>query len=131
MHLIRATILTGVLFSAAYAVAQDAISPKPDAANGDDVPATCAGYVKALTDCHVITGTRLADCDDGKPTLQCAFACVKNASCAEITADYCDGSYKDYASCLDACTTAVPPATFVCNDGTQIMASWRCDGVPD
>jgi len=37
MHLLRAIILTGAILSAGYAVGQDAISPKPDAANGDDV----------------------------------------------------------------------------------------------
>jgi hypothetical protein len=36
MHLIRATILIGVILSAAYGVGQDAISPKVDATNGDD-----------------------------------------------------------------------------------------------
>ena len=37
MHLLRAIILTGAILSAGYAAGQDAISPKPDAANGDDV----------------------------------------------------------------------------------------------
>jgi hypothetical protein len=37
MHLIRATILTGVILSAAYVLGQDAISPKPDPANGGDI----------------------------------------------------------------------------------------------
>jgi hypothetical protein len=36
MHLIRATILTGVILSATYLVGQDAISPKLDTANGGD-----------------------------------------------------------------------------------------------
>jgi hypothetical protein len=35
LHLIRATIIAGVILSAAYAVGQDATSPEPDAANVD------------------------------------------------------------------------------------------------
>ncbi len=107
-----------------------AVTDTPVPAASDDTP-TCANYVKALTACHVITGTRLADCNDSKPILECVFACVKNASCDEIKADYCDGSYDAYASCLDDCNNAQPAAMFVCNDGTEIMASFRCDGVPD
>ncbi len=36
MHLTRATILIGVVLSAAHAIGQDAISPKPDAGSGSD-----------------------------------------------------------------------------------------------
>ena len=35
-HLLRATILTGIILSAAYAVGQEAIPPNPNAANGGD-----------------------------------------------------------------------------------------------
>jgi hypothetical protein len=36
-HLLRTIILTAAILSAGYAAGQDAIYPKPDAANGDDV----------------------------------------------------------------------------------------------
>ena len=52
MHLIRAIILTGVVLSAAYAVGQDAISPKLDAANGGDAAYSndCLALVYRLPD---------------------------------------------------------------------------------
>ena len=52
MHLIRATILTGFILSAAYAVGQDAVSPKPDAANGGDTAYSneCLALVYRLPD---------------------------------------------------------------------------------
>ena len=45
--LLRAMIFTGVILSAAYAVGQDATSPKPNAANGGD--ATYSNECLALT----------------------------------------------------------------------------------
>jgi hypothetical protein len=52
MHFIRATVLTAAILSAGYAAGQDAISPKPDAANGDDVAYTneCLAITYRLPD---------------------------------------------------------------------------------
>jgi hypothetical protein len=52
MHLIRATILTGFILSAAYAGGQDAVSPKLDAANGGDAAYSneCLALVYRLPD---------------------------------------------------------------------------------
>jgi hypothetical protein len=51
--LLRATILTGIIFfSASYAVGQDVVSPKPDAANGGDAAYSndCLALVYRLPD---------------------------------------------------------------------------------
>jgi hypothetical protein len=52
MHLIRAAILTGIILSATSAVGQDAISPKLDAAKGDDAAYSneCLALVYRLPD---------------------------------------------------------------------------------
>jgi len=52
MHLVRAIVLTAVILSVAYAVGQDAVSPKPDAANAGDAAYTneCLALVYRLPD---------------------------------------------------------------------------------
>ncbi|HTQ03496.1 MAG TPA: LDL receptor domain-containing protein [Polyangiaceae bacterium] len=106
-------------------------APAPDVAPTNDTTPTCARYLKLLTDCGVVTGTRLAGCADSNPILPCATACIESAGCDAIEADYCDGSYDDFAECLDACQQSLPPPTFVCADGTVLPASYRCDGSRD
>ncbi len=105
--------------------------PTPSGAQTDDANPTCAGYLKLLTDCGAVTGTRLAGCAATNPILPCATACVRSADCEAIKEDYCDGAYNDFAECLDRCEASLPPPVFVCSDGTSLPASYRCDGVPD
>jgi hypothetical protein len=93
--------------------------------------ATCASFVEQLFACNVITGTRLAGCEDENPVLPCVMKCVSSAGCAQVQADYCSGAYNDYAACLDECHATLQPAEFVCEGEEPIPASWRCDGLAD
>lgn len=97
---------------------------------GDD-GATCASFVEMLVDCGVITGSRLAGCEDDNPLLPCVAGCVENASCEEIEAAYCNLEPNAFAECATACETSQPTPEFVCDNGAPIQASWRCDGVSD
>jgi hypothetical protein len=93
--------------------------------------ATCASFVRMLTDCGLLTGTRLAGCDDDNPLLACAADCVRTASCDAVQAMYCGGSYNDFALCLDECRATLPLPEFPCGDGTRVPARWTCDGATD
>jgi hypothetical protein len=99
--------------------------------DGDNGEPTCASFVDLLVDCGVITGIRLAGCDDGQPILPCVTACVENASCEEIEAAYCYFDFNTFADCVTACDAAEPGPEFLCSNGLPIQASWRCDGVSD
>ena len=99
---------------------------EPDAGVG-----ACARFVKALTECAVLTGTRFKGCADDDPQLACALSCVERATCAQIAGAYCDNVLNSYAGCLNECDMAAPPPQFVCADGETVAASWRCDGTPD
>jgi hypothetical protein len=92
--------------------------------------ATCDGVVEKLSGCGLISGSRLAACVEGQPTLTCLAACVANASCAQMKAGYCEDAFNGFSGCLNECQTA-PPPDFVCRDGTLVPASWRCDGGAD
>jgi hypothetical protein len=122
-------LCAGLLAACSGHAGPDQASPPTNPSDGQ--PATCASYVKMLTDCRVITGIHLNGCSDDDPQLQCAAACVKKASCAELLAAYCDGAQNSYVGCMNECPTMVPPPEFVCDDGTKIPASYRCDGSPD
>ncbi len=120
---------------AALVVACSAGAPgDPEASSDggvDNGEITCARFVRMLTDCGVVTGTRFAGCEDDDAILPCATDCVAKASCAEIEAMYCAASFNDFAQCLDDCQAALPPPEFVCGDGSRIPASFQCDGFAD
>jgi hypothetical protein len=99
--------------------------------SGGTGEAACESLVGKLTDCGVLSGTRLAGCTNDQPVLPCAMACVANAECSEIEAMYCHASYNDYALCLEACHEGLPLPEFVCSDGSRIPASYTCDLVED
>jgi hypothetical protein len=92
---------------------------------------TCASFVNALTECEVLTGTRFTGCTDDDPELACLADCVANATCAQVSAVYCEHEGNVYSACLSDCRMAAPSPQFVCGDGSTVPAPWRCDGNPD
>lgn len=91
----------------------------------------CAIYVSLLTDCGLLTGSRLRGCEEDDAALPCINNCAANAGCDELHAALCAGEFNAFASCFEACDRARPAPEFVCADGTHIPASWRCDGGAD
>jgi hypothetical protein len=126
-HLLSAAAIWAALLVACSSDRGDESRSRNDA--GNDV--TCASFVGMLVDCGVITGTRLAGCEDDNPLLPCVAGCVESASCEEIEAAYCNLEPNAFAECATACETSQPTPEFVCNNGAPIQASWRCDGVSD
>ena len=103
---------------------------KPEPQNPDEpIPSTCAGFVRRLTECGVLTGTRFARCKDDSPALACLVSCATGASCDDIINAYCAADPNEYADCALKCREL--PMGFTCNDGTIIRATWKCDGTPD
>jgi hypothetical protein len=129
----RKTILVWISSALVVACSNDEPNDRNGASDdpdGNGKP-TCQSFVSLLVDCGVITGTRLAGCDDGQPLLPCVTACVESASCEEIEAAYCYLDVNTFADCVMACDAAEPGPEFLCNNGVPIQASWRCDGVSD
>lgn len=93
------------------------------------IPTTCAGFVRRLTECGVLTGTRFARCEDDSPALACLVACATGSSCEDIISAYCAADQNDYAECALKCREL--PMGFMCSDGTIIRGTWKCDGTPD
>jgi hypothetical protein len=133
------TVRKSLLFSTVTLIAalfvgcsSDEVNDNKASDNRDDTgEPTCSSFVKALTDCGVVSGTRLAGCEDDAPALPCAAACVANASCAEIEATYCFGTLNTFADCLNDCQAGLLSPEFVCSDGSRVPASWTCDGADD
>jgi len=123
-------IISGI--SVALVVACSGDEPDDSASDEpDDAETTCSSFVQSLSDCGVITGARLAGCEDDAPALPCAAACVANAGCEQLEATYCYGVFNSFASCLDDCQAGMLSPGFVCSDGSRIPAGWRCDGASD
>ncbi|HET9932541.1 MAG TPA: hypothetical protein VFQ35_17685 [Polyangiaceae bacterium] len=110
-------------------------SPGPNASGGqpnepgEPIPPTCAGFVRRLTACGVISGTHFARCRDDAPLVPCLVACASAASCEELTNAYCVLAQNEFASCATRCRESL--MDFTCKDGSVIKATWKCDGTPD
>ena len=102
-----------------------------ESSGGHGLGATCRGFVGALTDCGLLTGTRLAGCEDDDPSLPCMMDCIGAASCEELEARYCYLEFNRLADCLEGCQAALPSPEFVCDDRSRIPASFQCDGSED
>ena len=131
MRTSHAWTILGIGAALVVACSSDEPSGNEDGDDGEDVEATCEGFVSAMVDCGVLTGSRLAGCDDEHPMLPCLMNCVGRATCEEIEAAYCYLDVNVFSNCVTACEEAEPGPVFVCSNGVPIEARWRCDGVAD
>jgi hypothetical protein len=143
LRTILAWIISGLLVGTCFGCSDDDHDKRLQGSSGtgesagsggsgpDDQEATCESLVNALTDCDLLTGTRLAGCEDDEPSLPCMMVCIGEASCEELEARYCYLEFNRLAECLEDCQAALPSPEFVCDDRSRIPASFQCDGAED